>query len=52
VVELTLQHPAFSDLQIDHLITERLGIAIARTTIIDFDISPVSIFCHSNGVKL
>jgi transposase len=33
VVELTFQHPTFSDLQIAHLITERFGIAIARTTI-------------------
>jgi hypothetical protein len=33
VVELTFQHPDFSDLQIAHLITERFGIAIARTTI-------------------
>jgi transposase len=30
VVELTLQHSPFSDLQIAHLITERFGIAMAR----------------------
>jgi hypothetical protein len=33
VFELNLQHSAFSDLQIAHLITERVGMAIARTTI-------------------
>jgi hypothetical protein len=33
MVELTLQHPAFSDLQIADLITQRFGIAVARMTI-------------------
>jgi transposase len=33
VIELTLQHPNFSDLQIAQIISERFAIPIARATI-------------------
>jgi hypothetical protein len=33
VIELTLQHPNFADLQITQIISERFAIPIARATI-------------------